>query len=58
MGAYNSFNYIKDVTDSEYLMLTGGHDMVELTFLAKHVEIRDSKPEISLLYSPVLSTGS
>lgn len=57
MGVHNSSNYIIDVTDSEYLMLMGGHDMVESTFLAKHVAILDSKPEISLSYSQTACIG-
>lgn len=51
IGAFDNFMYSLAATDSEYVMMFSGHDLIAPTFLEKHVKNLDANPEVSLSYS-------
>ena len=51
IGAHANHMYVLRSLESEYGAVLGGHDLIEPTFLAKHVAALDDNPDVSLSYS-------
>ena len=55
LGAVANFNKLFDLSDSEYLMWAGDHDLWHPTFISKEIELLESEPSVVLAYSRTMT---
>lgn len=51
IGSAGNFNFLRDRTDSRYLLWVGAHDRLDPTMLAHHLAVLEARPEVSVSQS-------
>ncbi len=51
IGSSRNFNFVADHTASRYLLWMGAHDLIEPGMLERHIELLQSRPDVSVSQS-------